>query len=69
MPPPSSQAIAELVEKINSRIEDENVHFDVLCILKETQPGLKIEGDSLTIDADKLSQLALNALLLYVKAQ
>lgn len=69
MPPPSSQAIAELVEKVNARIDDESVRFDVLCILRETQPGLKVDGDALSIDADKLSQLALNALALYVRAQ
>ncbi|KAH0788930.1 Bromodomain containing protein [Histomonas meleagridis] len=69
MPPPSSQTIAELVEKLNSQIGDDNIHFDVLCILKETQPSLKIEGESMTIDADKLSPLSLNALSLYVKAQ
>jgi hypothetical protein len=67
-PPLASQSIADVVERINQQIEDENVRYDVLSLLKETEPGLKIEGDKVTINADTLTDLSLNALSLYVKA-
>jgi hypothetical protein len=68
MPPAAGQSIADLVDKINKRIEDDNVKYDVLCLLKETQPSLKIDGEKLTIDADTLDQRTVNALILYLKA-
>jgi hypothetical protein len=67
-PPLASQSIADVVDRINQQIEDETVKYDVLCLLKETEPGLKVDGDRLTINADTLTDLSLNALSLYVKA-
>jgi hypothetical protein len=68
LPPLAAQSIADVVEKINGQIKDDGVKYDILCLLKETEPGLKIEGDKITIDADVLSDLTLNALSMYVKA-
>ncbi|OHT06577.1 Bromodomain containing protein [Tritrichomonas foetus] len=68
MPPPTPQLIADLVAKINGKLEDQNIKLDVMSLLKETQPSLKIDGEKLTIDADSLSDITLNALSLYVKA-
>lgn len=68
MPPPTSQAIADIVGKLNEKLENDNDRIDVMTLLKETQSNLKIEGEKLTIDADSLSNTTLNALSLYVKA-
>jgi hypothetical protein len=66
--PLAAQSIADVVDKVNGLIEDDSVKYDILCLLKETEPGLKIEGDKITINADVLSDLTLNALSMYVKA-
>lgn len=68
LPPPQPKVIAEVVEKINTMIEDDNVRYDVLCILKETEPNLKIAGEKMTIDADGLLPASVNTLSLYLKA-
>ena len=68
MPPPTSQSIADIVTKLNEKLENDNIQLDVKTLLKETQSGLKIDGEKLTIDADSLSPTTLNALSLYVKA-
>lgn len=68
MPPPTSQSIADIVAKLNEKIENDIVRLDVITLLKETQSNLKIEGEKLTINADSLSNTTLNALSLYVKA-
>lgn len=69
MVPPSSQSIAEMVDRINKRIDHEDVKYDILCILKETQPDLKIDGEKMAIDADNLSVDSLKALSLYIKSK
>lgn len=62
---PSSSAIAELVETINKKINEQQFKVDILTILNKTQPELKIEGEEFTVDADTLNNTALNALILY----
>lgn len=66
--PPNPQVIAEVVEKINVMLKSDDVRYDVLCILKETEPNLKIQGEKLPIDADSLSHRSVNALAMYVRA-
>lgn len=61
--------IAEVVDKLNRKLDNDDVRHDVMCILNETEPQLKIDGESMTIDADALSQQSLNTLYLYVKSQ
>jgi hypothetical protein len=68
MLPPTPQSIADLVDKINRRMEEDDIRYDVLCLLNQTQPNLKIDGPEFTIDADTLTDVTLNALSLYVKA-
>jgi hypothetical protein len=68
MLPPTPQLIADLVERVNTKLDDEIVKYDLLSLLKETEPDLKMEGDKVSIDADSLSELTLNALLLYLKS-
>ncbi len=43
--PPKPQTIAELVFNLNKFLDNPRVHNDVLYILKQTQPDLKIEGE------------------------
>lgn len=69
MMPLKSREVAELVDKLNKTLDNEDVHFDVLCILNETEPQLKIDGEKVLIDADTLSQKSLNALYRYIKSQ
>lgn len=68
MPPPASQAIAELVKRLNEKINQETIHNDIITILKKTEPGLQITGEKFVIDADKLSHQSLNSLSLYINS-
>ena len=65
---PYPQNNAELVQNVNRIIENENARRDVLVILNETQPDLKITGESFEIDADTLNMRAINALHLYISS-
>lgn len=65
---PYPQNNAELVQNINRIIENENARRDVLVILNETQPDLKITGESFEVDADALNMRAINALHLYISS-
>ena len=64
--PPKPQTIAELVFNLNKFLDNPRVHNDVLYILKQTQPDLKIEGEKFSINADELSDATLNALTMYI---
>ena len=68
MPPPTSQSIAELVAKLNTKLSDTAFRLDIISLLKETHADVEIQGEKLTIDADSLPDITKNALMLYVKA-
>ena len=66
-PPPSTQMIPDLVEKLNKLSEKKTSPDDIIQILMQTQPDLSIpEGDA--IDADQMNEKALSALLIYTTA-
>ena len=69
--PPSTSVLPSFVERINKLATDEACRRDIVCILHQSQPDLKIEDDKeeFKIDADKLSSTTLNALILYVNAR
>ena len=71
IPPPSTSTIPYFVEKINKLATDESCRRDIICILHDSQPDLKIsdEKEEFSIDADSLSSTTLNALILYVNAR
>lgn len=65
-PLPDEQKIAQMVEKLNRKLFKDDIKFDVISILKETQPDLRLSHPKLTIDADNLTDLSLKALNLYL---
>ena len=69
MVPPKAQTIADLVNRLNKMIVDqERIHNDVITLLKMVQPDITISGEKLVLDADKLPEQTLNALYLYINA-
>jgi hypothetical protein len=67
LPPLFPQAIADVIERINIRVLEESKRYDILCLLKQMEPQLKLDEDKLTIDSDMLSDVTLVALSLYLK--
>jgi hypothetical protein len=69
MLPPTPQLIADVVHKINAKLEDDVVRYDLRCLLADLEPSLKLDGENVTVDADSLSEWTVNALDLYIKSQ
>jgi hypothetical protein len=65
-PVPAPESIEKMVKKLNEKSRDPIVRNDLLCLLRKTEPALKIEGEELTIDADSLSEDAKKVLFRYV---
>jgi hypothetical protein len=69
MPPPSSERVVAVVERLNTMVEDDSALNDVWAILREVQGMACGEGASVQIDADKLTPLTLTMLSLYVSSK
>jgi hypothetical protein len=69
LPPPNSDALEELVKRLNGIVADETVRNDVCAILKECQ-GMDIETAAKEpIEVEKLKPLTLNMLILYIDSR
>lgn len=60
--------IAQTVDALNRLMDKEYVKKDIVMILKEMEPNLKMDEDYVSIDADKLKEDTLKALWVYLKA-
>ena len=65
----NQKILDELLERLNSLINDKQYRKEIYIIIKEMQPDLEINSEKSEIDIDSLQPTTINALHFYVCAK